>query len=168
MTISADVYVGVRARDAVTDEPWRRLIEVDSGRKMVSFSDGTTDGKADRLWSDKRSLAAAASESLDLAGGLTDPSGATITFVKVKAIFIRAAATNAADIVVGNAAANAFVGPFGAAAHTLAVKPGGSLVLVAPNGGWAVTAGTGDLLKILNSAGAAAADYEIVILGTSA
>jgi len=168
MTVSADIYAGVRARDAVVDAPWRRLIEADTGSKVISFQDGTTDGKADRLWSDVRTLAASASENLDLAGSLTDPGGATVTFVKVKAIFVRATATNVNDVVLGNAAANAFVGPFGAAAHTLAVKPGGTLLLVAPNTGWTVTAGTGDQVKVLNGGAGTAVEYEIIILGTSA
>lgn len=168
MTVTADIYGGVKAREYVVDGPFTRIVTHDSGRLNTSFTDGTTDGKADKIWSDQRTLSASASDSLDLAGGLTDAAGATVTIVKVKAIVIKAASGNGADIVVGGAASNTFTGPFGGATHTVAVKPGGMLVLCAPNTGWTVTAGTGDILKVLNGSGSVSATYDITILGTSA
>ena len=134
----------------------------------IDMESGTGNNQADLIFSDQRTLAASANESLDLAGVLVDAFGTALTFVKVKAIYIRAASTNGGNIVVGNAATNAFVGPFGAATHTLAIPAGGYLELVAPVGGWTVTAATGDLLRIANSDAGAAATYDIVIVGTSA
>lgn len=168
MTVTASIYSGVKARHTGAADLGTPFMEIDTGAKTVEFVNGTTAGKADRVFSDERTLAASASENLDLAGALTDAFGATITFAKIVAIHIEADAANAADIVVGGAASNAFVGPFGASTHTLAVKPGGRLTLVAPQGGWTVTAGTADLLKILNGSGAASAIYKVVLLGTSA
>ncbi|MFG1341880.1 hypothetical protein [Xanthobacter autotrophicus] len=168
MTISASIYAGARVRQTGALDLGTPAVEIDTGRKNFDFVDGVTAGKADRVFSDRRTLAASASENLDLAGGLTDAFGAALTFAKVVALVVRAADANASDIVLGGAASNAFVGPFGAATHTIAVKPGGAMVLVAPKGGWAVTAATGDLLKVLNGSGAASADYDILVLGTSA
>jgi hypothetical protein len=34
--------------------------------------------------------------------------------------------------------------------------------------GWGVTAGTGDLLKVANSAGSTSVNYDIVVIGNSA
>ena len=46
------------------------------------------------------------------------------------------------------------------------MQPGGTLLLVAPNAaGYAVTAGTGDLLKVANSGGSTGVTYDIVIVG---
>jgi hypothetical protein len=133
-----------------------------------SFASGTGNDQVDLMFDDQRTLGASGSEDLDLAGGLTDAFGLTLTFVKVKAIQIRAAAGNTNNVVVGGASANAFVGPFGAATHTIAIPPSGVLTLCAPKAGWTVTPSTGDLLRIANSGAGSGVTYDITILGTSA
>ena len=134
-----------------------------------SLDDGTGAGQADKIWSDTRTLTASANEDLDLAGVLTDAFGAVITFVKVKGIFVAAAAGNTNNVVVGAAAATQFVGPFGAATHTVAVAPGGFFAICRSDAtGWAVGAGASDFLRIANSAGGTSVTYDIVLLGTSA
>ncbi len=132
-----------------------------------TLANGTGSNQADKAFTDQRSLSASGSEELDLAGGLTT-NGETLTFVKVKAIVIEAAAANGGNIVVGGASSNAFQGPFGDASDTLEIPAGGKVALFAPVGGWAVTAGTGDLLQIANDDSGSAASYEIDIIGTSA
>lgn len=166
MPVSASIYAGATVNHTGVHDLGTPAVKIDTGRKTFDFVNGTTAGKADRAFGDLRQLAASASENLDLAGGLTDAFGATLTFAKIVAIVVKASEANTGDIIVGGAASNGFVGPFGAAAHTVAVKPGGALALVAPQGGWTVTAGTGDILKVANAV-AAAAEYEIVLLGTS-
>jgi hypothetical protein len=92
--------------------------------------------------------------------------GATLTFTKIKAILVKAAEGNTNNVVVGGAASNGWVGPFGDVSDTVAVKPGGTLLLVAPNAaGYAVTAGTGDILKVANSGAGTGVTYDIVIVG---
>lgn len=136
--------------------------------KSIVLDNGTAADQADRIFSDDRTLAGNASEDLDLAGVLVDALGATVTFARIKAIFIENTATGSNQVIVGNAASNGFVGPFGAATHTVAVRAGGMLALVCRDStGWAVTAGTGDLLKIANSASGSIV-YRIVIIGCSA
>ncbi len=143
-----------------------------------AFSFGSGANMANQIWHDRRILAGAASEELDLAGSLTNAFGQSVTFAKIKALLIRnrsgevigahAVATDAA-LTAGGAVANAWVGPFGAANDTLGVPAGGSMLLVNPTAaGWAVTAGTGDLLKILNADATDELCYEIFILGESA
>mgnify|MGYP000488088098 CR=1 FL=1 len=61
-----------------------------------------------------------------------------------------------------------FVGPFGSATHTVALPPGGNLILTAPASGWTVTAGTGDLLRVANSGAGTSVTFDIIIIGTSA
>ena len=131
-----------------------------------SFTDGTGANQAQKLFTDQRTLAASANESLDLSGVLTDVFGATLAFTKIKAILVKAADGNTNDVVLGGAASNAWIGPFGASTHTVAVKPGGTVMFVAPDAnGYAVTAGTGDLLKVANSAAGSAVTYDIVLVG---
>jgi hypothetical protein len=134
-----------------------------------TLTSGTGAGQADLVWGDNNTLAASATTDIDLAGALTGALGGTVTFAKIKAIFLYADEGNTNNVVLGAAASNQFVGPFGAATHTIAVPPGGCAVLVAPGtAGWAVTAATGDLLRVANSGAGTAVTYKILIVGTSA
>lgn len=138
----------------------------------IELASGTGAGQADKVFADTRTLAASANEDLDLAAGaLTDAFGTTLTFAKVKAVYVAAAAGNTNNVVVGGAATNTWTGPFGAATHTIAVRPGGVLELAAGEAdvnGYAVTAGTGDQLRVANSGGTTSVTYTLVIVGTSA
>lgn len=135
----------------------------------VQLDNGTGADQADRIFSDERTLAASANEDLDLAGVLTDALGATFTLARVRAILVIALATNTNNVVIGGAASNAFVGPFGAATHTVSVRPGGQALFVNRDAtGWPVTAGTADLLRIANSGAGSSVTYRIVIIGCSA
>jgi hypothetical protein len=135
----------------------------------TKFNFGAGAGQANLVFADQRTLAASASEELDLDGGaLLDPFGVALAFKRVKALVVCAAAGNTNKVIVGGAAANAFVGPFGAANNTLAVDPGGSVLIASPTAaGWLVTAGTGDLLKIANGGAGSAVDYDIILIGAA-
>ncbi|MFC8583294.1 hypothetical protein ACFUGD_01775 [Streptomyces sp. NPDC057217] len=139
--------------------------------RSVSLADGTGAGKADRVWTATRTLAASASEDLDLAGVLTDAFGATVSFAKIKALMVSAAPGNVNNVIVGGASSNGFITWVGGATHTVTVRPGGALALMAGDAdatGYAVTAATGDLLKIANSGSGTSVTYSIAIIGTSA
>src|SRR5688500_2046313 len=79
---------------------------------VISLASGFGANQADRIFSETRTIAASGTNEMDLAGTLTDIFGAVITFARIKAIVIVAAAANVNVVVVGGAAANAFVGPF--------------------------------------------------------
>jgi hypothetical protein len=132
----------------------------------IVLLDGIGINQADRVFSDSRTVAASTNDDLDLSGALLDPFGVVVTFAKVKAIVIKASAANTTNLTIGNGA-TPFIGPFGAAAHTIQLQPGGEINLVAPQTGWTVTNATADILRIANAAGATAA-YDIDIIGTSA
>jgi hypothetical protein len=138
--------------------------------RRMELASGTGAGKADRVFSDRRTLAASATEDLDLAGTLVDAFGAAITFARVKGIVIAAAAGNTNNVVIGAAAANPWATLLGAT-HTLTLRPGAFVAVgtgVADATGYAVTAGTGDLLKVANSAAGSSVTYDIHIIGASA
>ena len=128
------------------------------------FGNGTDTAQADLVWHDSRTLTSGANESLDLAGTLTDAFGTTVTFAKVKSLVIENTSASM-TITIGGAAANGFATFVGAAANTIVLPPLGVLVLVSPTG-FAVTAGTADLLKITNSSGSSTV-YRIWINGSS-
>jgi hypothetical protein len=134
-----------------------------------TWPSGVGADQADRLFTDTRTLAASTSESLDLAGVLTDAFGALITFSRINALIIAAAAANTNNVLVGGAAANQFINWVGDPTDIVTVRPGGLLMLVARDTtGYAVTAATGDLLKINNSGAGTSVTYDVIALGRSA
>jgi hypothetical protein len=133
-----------------------------------SLDSGTGSSQADLVFADTRTLTASATEDLDLAGTLIDALGDTLTFVKVKAIYIKAADANTNNVEITPASSNGFLGPFNAAADQVDLPPGGSLNVTAPVSGWTVTAGTGDLITITNSSSGTGVTYDVIIIGTSA
>jgi hypothetical protein len=132
-----------------------------------SYSDGTGAGQVDLVFTDQRTLAASATEDLDLAGSLIDALGATITIAKLKFVMIKAASGNTNDVVVSRPASNG-VPLFTAAGDSIAVKPGGVFLWVVPGAGVDVTAGTGDLITVTNSAAGTGVTYDVVLMGASA
>lgn len=169
VAIDAKVYGRVHLVASTLVDFGRRTFEMKDGNIVAAtITTGTGNGQADTVFADQRTLAASANEDLDLSGALVDPLGAAAGFAEVCAIEIRAAAGNTNNVVVGGAGSNAFIGPFGANTHTIAIPPGGCLVLHHPGAGWAVTAGTGDLLRIANGGSGTGVTYDIVVLGRSA
>ncbi|KFG08107.1 hypothetical protein [Streptomyces scabiei] len=140
-------------------------------RRAVNLTSGTGAGKADKAFHDRRTLAASATEDLDLAGVLSDAFGQAITFARIKLLYVAAADANVNNVIVGNAAANGFVSWVGGAAHTVTVRPGTFLALGAGSGdatGYAVAAGTADQLRIGNSGAGTSVTYDVVLIGASA
>lgn len=138
--------------------------------KIVDLINGTGAGAADVLWSDTGTLAASANTDIDLAGALTNAIGGTSVFARVKAIVIAAAAGNTNNVVVGAAATNAWATMLNSTG-TVQLRPGGFMLAscsAADATGWAVTAGTGDLLRLANSGAGTSVTYDIAIVGCSA
>lgn len=134
-----------------------------------TWSDGTGSGMADQVWTDTRTIAISGTDDLDLAGVLVNALGATLTFARIKLIAVTADPANANNVIIGAAASNQFVGPFGASTHTHAIKPGGFYATAAPGAtGWPVTAATADLLRIANSGAGTSVNYSILLVGASA
>ena len=131
-----------------------------------NFAHGTGANQANMLWHDQRLLNASDTESLDLAGALTSVFGATLTFTRLKALFIKAAAGNTNSGQVTRPASNGV--PFlMAAGDGVALTPGAWVQFVWPDAnGIAVTAATGDLIAFTNSAGSTSITFDLVIIGT--
>lgn len=136
--------------------------------QRTTLTSGTAANQADMLWHDRRTLAASATEDLDLAGVLVNGLGDTQTFARVKGFLVFAAAANTNNVQVTRPAANG-VPLFIAAGDGVNVRPGGTLLIIAPDAtGYAVTAATGDLLTFTNSGAGTTVTYDVVIIGASA
>jgi hypothetical protein len=148
--------------------------------RMTRLTFGTGASKSNITWADTRALALSTSETLDLSSGgsggtaLTNAFGVAVLFAKIKLLCIvnssdLLATPTTADLVVGKATSNAWVGPFDAGTDTITIPAGGVLLLSTPSAnGWPVTAGSADCLKIDNIDGAQASQYNIIIIGESA
>jgi hypothetical protein len=137
--------------------------------KAIPLTSGTGADQADQLWSDTRTLTASSTEDLDLAGSLVNALGATVTFARVRGIYVEAAVGNTNNVVVGGAASNGFINWVADATDKVVVRPGGFFMLANRDAtGYAVTASTGDLLRIGNSGSGTSVTYNIAIVGCTA
>lgn len=142
--------------------------------RQFFLANGTGAGQADKIWHDRRNLGPSTGESLDLAGtGLLDPiTQAVLTFVRIKGLYVASLSANLNDISVGANVVNgwaALIGPTGASGGTVTLKPGAAFMAFTTDAtGWPVTAGTGDLLRVINLAGTNSVDYDVVVIGSSA
>jgi hypothetical protein len=137
--------------------------------RSQAMATGTAANQADRIFADTRTIAPSGTDDLDLAGVLTDAIGTVLSLARVKLLYVAASAANTNNVIVGAAGANQFINWVGAATHTVNVRPGGALFLIAPDvTAYAVTAATGDILRVANSGAGTSVTYDIVIVGSSA
>lgn len=133
-----------------------------------TFTDGTGANQVDKIFSDTRTLAASATEDLDLAGSLGGLLGGTVVFAEVVGVIVKADSANTNDVQVTRPASNG-APIFMAAGDGIALGPGEMFVWIAAGAtGAAITGGTGDLLTFTNSAGSTGVTYSVMILGRSA
>lgn len=129
----------------------------------TTFANGNGLNQADLVWSDERSLASAATEDIDVVGGLTNLFGA-ITPTKVKGLAFKTDVANTTSLTFSRPAANG-VPWLGAASDALAaLPPGGWFAMCVPSAaGLTVAAGTADLITVTNGSGATAT-YQVGLL----
>jgi hypothetical protein len=133
-----------------------------------TMASGTAANQADRVFTDTRTLGISATEDLDLAGVLTDSFGALITFVKLKALIIKAAAGNTNNVNLSRPAGATGVPIFLAISDGIVIPPGYTFAWFGPGTGITVTPSTGDLITLTNSGAGTGVTYDVVIIGTSA
>lgn len=141
---------------------------------LAELTNGTGANQANTIWHDRRTLASAASDTIDLydfGGGTPSPLGTVIANAAIKFIYIKNRSATATDVLtIGNDSTTAAWNSFFNASDTNAItlRGGASLLIAAPDAsGYAVADTTNHLLKILNS-GAGSVDYDIVVIGATA
>jgi len=132
-----------------------------------TLGNGATVNAADMVWGDTNTLAPSANVDLDFAGTLVGALGTTLTFARLKAIMVRAAAGNTNNVVMSRGASNG-VPIFGSASNSMPILPGGTFLWVAPGAGVIVTPATGDLINFANSGAGTSVTYDIFVIGASA
>lgn len=135
---------------------------------LFDWANGTGANQADLVFSDERTIAPAGTDTLDLAGSLSDAFGNTLTFADLKAIIVVADSGNTNNVVVGRPATNG-VPFFNAASDAIALQPGAMFAWVNPGAtGVSVTAGSADEIDIVNGGGGTSVTYKVILIGTSA
>lgn len=163
MALTSTISLRVQARQTGASDLGTAAGSIDWSA-AVDLTNGTGAGQANAMWSDRRTLTTGANEDLDLAGVLVSELGTTLTFTKIKAVIVKGATANTTNLTISRPASNGLA-IFAAAGDAITVKPGGLFVHVDPSlAGVTVTAATGDLLNIANSAGASAT-YDIIVIG---
>ena len=147
-----------------------------------SLADGTSTDQADIVYFDANTLVAAASQSYDLAGSLSDVFGDIIAAVRVKFIGLKNTSSTASVLLLGGGTGgdgtNAFdswISSTGGGTDSLApgcegvfVRAGGIFALWAPDStAYAVAAGTADIL-IVSEQSTLAAAYDLMLIMSTA
>ena len=142
---------------------------------ILQTTDGVAAQQADAFYMNERQVASGANDDVDLSGVLLNVYGQVVNNVKMVGIFLINApknpltAPNTTNLTIG-AGLNPFLGFFGGTTPTLGPwRPGGFIHMGCGQlaGIGTVTPGTGDILRIANSAGAVAT-YQLMLLGRSA
>jgi len=159
----------------------------DELRYIFAFTNGTGVDQADKMYRDRRTLTAnTGTDLLDLAGGLVDAFGNTLTFSKINIMLVENKGLPAAgndgtssdtwtkaagqDLLVGGAASNAWdVWLNETAGAEVRVRSGSMFLLTAPQDGYRVIAGTDDILQVLWDGSVASGgdiEYDIMLIGS--
>jgi hypothetical protein len=131
------------------------------------FTDGVGNGQANRFYRKTAVIAASGTDTIDLAGALTDEFGVALTFVKIRGLFVEADLTNTNNVNVF-AGSNPLVGLLGGTTPTINLKPGEFFQWGAPGAGLTVTPATGDIWTFTNSGAGTSVTYRAIIWGTDA
>ena len=144
-------------------------IDENNVTQTVTIPEGSGSGEADGSWSaEDVVLLDAATTDYDLDALTRDLFGGTITaieFSRIIAIQVTVASDSVGSIIVGDAAANTWLGPFGAATDTVTVQPGSAATITAFGDGWTV-APTNKVLRLEATGGDAT--YSIALIGNIA
>lgn len=137
--------------------------EVVARTASVELAAGDGSGEADAGYSRGGTLAASTPLDLDLTA-LPSAAG-TVNLAAVKGLYARnLSATH--PLTLDTTVANGWRAATGGAGGKITIPAGGFASLCAPGAGWAVTAGTGDILRL--DPGSNPVAYEIVLAGVSA
>lgn len=125
------------------------------------FADGAGALQANQVYSASRALSGGA-DSLDLTGtALKDAYGTSVALARVKAIYLKNTSTHSMTF---GADANAWATLLNSTG-TITLPAGAFIMVCTPDAtGWAVTAGTGDILAVT---GTGTDTYDVAIVGAT-
>ena len=127
-----------------------------------SHTSGTNASQMNAIVGYSQSLTNSQTVTYNLAGGVENCFGDTVTFYRVNFMSIKASVDNVSTLDIGNASTNVFFSWLGSSDQTILIPPGGFFMLTAPDAtGFPSQNGN---LKIANS-GTNSASYELYVGG---
>ncbi len=127
-----------------------------------AFTDGVGADKIENVIVKAGTITASGTANIDLNAVLTDPGGDAVNFTKVKAFLIKNLSSSGDGISVGGT----FNDYYGAGGDLVEVMPGGCFLLSNPTAaGYAVTAGSADMITLTNLDAVNEQDYEVEVIG---
>lgn len=127
-----------------------------------THTSGTNINQMNMLWHDTLSIAASGTNTVGITGGITNAFGEVLTMNEVSFVFVISASANDGTLRIGGGT-NAFSSWFTTATDELVLRPGGAIMLTAPDAaGYA--AGSGNMRFINTGTGTASV---VVYLGGS-
>lgn len=165
--LAAELRVRWDYRDGTT---LPAAVTASTKRFFQSLTQGTAAGNGNRFFINQYTIAGAARQTLDLVGGITDAFGNTLSFTKVKGIWIEHLDTTAGGpVLVGGgtdgAGTNAFVNWIVTAATEVRVRNPGLMFFACDDAtSYAASAGS-DILGILNEHATVDATVLVILWG---
>ena len=137
-----------------------------STTRTLDLANGVAINQANVIYSSTQSITTGATVSLDFAGGgLLDAFGAAVGPAKVKCVYLSASPNNTTIVTALGDTNNVPI--LSVKTTSVALTPGAVFLFCDPSlAAIGVTAGTGDIVKLVNAAGATAS-VDVVVLGTS-
>ena len=130
----------------------------------VSLANGSGANQADAVFHDNRTLADAATETLDVHDGtLVNAFGDTLTLTKLKAIYIKNNSAEA-NLLIGGATATQ-LRIFAAPTDILMLPPGGDFFMMAPLAAGIDVSVNSDLKIAHDGTGTLSLTYDIIVIG---
>lgn len=142
-------------------------VDVVSTLNAITISNGAGANACNQLYHSEGSIAAGGNTTIDLAGSLTNQFGTTITFARIKLLYLKNISSTAGTTIRARSGASNGWNTAFAATGPIINKDGFLLLYAADATGYTVTAATGDIFRIDNNDGANAAAYELVIGGAT-
>lgn len=162
---------------------WRHLETGDLGRTEDSYKwepkhtieTGSTANKCNQNYYVTGTVASGATVDYDLAGGVVNAFGDTVTLTKIRAIALQNVGANdgaggysvqtGETLKIGGAGSNPITTIFdGSGTAKQTVHSGGLYFATSPNDGFVVTGGSADVLRITNG-GTKTIQYKLLVMG---
>lgn len=167
MAVGASISLQVSASESKSGVTVGNALWSGNIAQSLTFGDGTTANKIDRVYVSERTVASATNDDIDVAGSLTSAIGTAFVAAEIVGIVVvnkPEEGVNTTSLTIGGSAS----GIPGYTSAVESISPGGLYAVISPDasGIATVTAGTGDILRITNGSGTSNT-YQIAIFARS-
>lgn len=158
MPLNAQIALSIIAHESTVGDISRQM-RVTPVAYALSLSNGTGANQANLVWSTSADIVGLEDITLCNSGFVFSDDRGTVTFVAVKVVYIKNTGTGNILWMGGSDWPS---GPLGASEPGLLIRPGGAVMLAAPDAtGWTTA---GSLIQLSNQTNAQQT-YDVVIIG---